>query len=235
MIWSEKNTEISKALVGFMADAPNIPKSSTAKVAMKAGGTYTFDFADLARVRATIRPHLKAHGLSYSSGSSPGGEGGSLAVTTRVVHASGEWVEQTINTYPDNGTPQAIGSAQTYGVRYNVMALLGLAADGEDDDGNAGSGNRANIQPKGQQPAQAPQPGPDTFGPGFTSGLRARLQRLGMSVGDLRRVMVDNGVDSSTVPGEDPLKWHYSEELESRIKRYVDSKVAMKGDGNVNG
>lgn len=231
MKWSETTDKIASALAAFMAEAPNIPKSSTARVQMKAGGNYSFDFADLARVRKTIQPVLAKHGLFFSSGSDVGDAQGALDVTTRVGHASGQWVEQTIRVWPDNGTPQGIGSAQTYGVRYNVTALLGLAAEGEDDDGNAGSGNRANITPKGATPqpqqrpaAPAPTQGGGKLGPVFITNLLARMEQLQMTTSELREIMLGAGVDAAACPSPDPATWDVG--LKDRIKAYIEKQLA---------
>ena len=58
-----------------------------------------------------------------------------MTVSTRLIHKSGEWVQTDLTLTAKDASPQAIGSAITYGRRYAVSALVGLAA--EDDDGKA--------------------------------------------------------------------------------------------------
>lgn len=241
MRYSDQWASLAAALVVFQAECPNIPKNAIAKVTMKAGGGYQFEFADMARIRDIIRPALAKAKLGYTSGAepAPGIEGG-LAITTRVFHESGEWMEQTAIHFPDDSRPQAIGSAQTYGIRYNLVAMLGLASDGGDDDGNAASGNRADISPRGGTPArtapaaEAPK-GPATFGTVFAEGLRASLAKVGMTVKELRAIMLENGVPAETIPSDDPLTWHKSEQLHKRIKAFLESKQRVKGEADGQG
>lgn len=70
-----------------------------------------------------------------------------LVIKTRLYHSSGEWIETTLSMPTVASTPQAVGSAVTYGRRYAYMGLMGIAP-ADDDDGNAGSG-------KGEAPQQS--------------------------------------------------------------------------------
>jgi len=54
---------------------------------------------------------------------------------TRLLHTSGQWIASE-HPLPMSGRPQEIGSALTYARRYSLSALIGIAAD-EDDDANA--------------------------------------------------------------------------------------------------
>ena len=77
---------------------------------------------------------------------------GQFAVTTRLIHASGEWIETILPIQPsakalERDASQAYASATTYGRRISLLAMLGLApVDPKerglldaDDDGNAAS------------------------------------------------------------------------------------------------
>lgn len=69
-----------------------------------------------------------------------------VRITTQLLHSSGEWLKDTA-TWPVVGavTPQAIGSCTTYGKRYALAALVGVASGEADDDGNAASGKQATV------------------------------------------------------------------------------------------
>lgn len=56
-----------------------------------------------------------------------------VLVTTILAHSSGQWVRCAIEI-PCKGGPQDIGSAATYGRRYGLCALVGIAPDDDDDD-----------------------------------------------------------------------------------------------------
>lgn len=56
-----------------------------------------------------------------------------VLVTTIMAHSSGQWVRCSLEI-PCKGGPQDIGSAATYGRRYGLCALVGIAPDDDDDD-----------------------------------------------------------------------------------------------------
>ena len=53
------------------------------------------------------------------------------------MHESGEWISGRLRVTPVKDDPQGLGSAITYGRRYGLAAIVGVAP--EDDDGNAAS------------------------------------------------------------------------------------------------
>ena len=60
-----------------------------------------------------------------------------MNLTTRLIHESGEWIEDTASCPLAKQDPQGLGSALTYLRRYSLSAICGLYAD--DDDGNSAS------------------------------------------------------------------------------------------------
>ena len=94
-------------------------------------------FADLTAINDATQDALLKHGLTVVQFLATA-EGG-IAIGSRLIHSSGEWIEippaYIPATKPD---AQGYGSAATYGRRYQIAALLGLAAE-DDDDGNGAS------------------------------------------------------------------------------------------------
>lgn len=90
-------------------------------------------YATYAQIWSSIRDTFVAHGFSISHGSAPYEKG--VGVITQITHISGEWIRTTVNLPLQKFDPQAVGSALSYGRRYNLTGLLGIAI--EDDDGNA--------------------------------------------------------------------------------------------------
>lgn len=84
-------------------------------------------------------------------------EDGSPALTSAIVHSSGERiVEDTMLLMLDKQTAQGQGSGITYARRYALCAMLGLVAD-EDDDGQTAtdqSGGRTKPAPQPSNPAK---------------------------------------------------------------------------------
>ncbi len=104
-------------------------------------------YADLATVRDCVIPILSKHGLAVMQ--LPCECEGRPALTTILIHSSGEWVETTIQLRCKED-PQGIGSGLTYARRYALQAIAGIAAD-DDDDGNA-AGRAGNHTQQHQRP-----------------------------------------------------------------------------------
>lgn len=92
-------------------------------------------YADLASVRDATIPALSKHGLSIAQVTSFDADR-SFILTTRLSHASGQWMESEYPLPLQPDKPQVMGSAQTYARRYAWASICGIAAD-EDDDANA--------------------------------------------------------------------------------------------------
>lgn len=108
-------------------------------------------YADLASVWDACRGPLSANGLSITQIPAIE-EGGRVAVTTVLLHATGQWISSVLSVQPAKTDAQGIGSAITYLRRYGLSAMVGVAP--EDDDGNAAS----EQTPKAKTaPASAPQ------------------------------------------------------------------------------
>jgi hypothetical protein len=105
-------------------------------------------YVDLASAIEAAQPALLDNGIAVLQGTSGDIIGQSITVTTRLLHSSGEWLEDSLTLPAVNRgdfSAQSAGSAITYARRYSYMAILGFAP--EDDDGNGAS------QPQGTQRA----------------------------------------------------------------------------------
>lgn len=94
-------------------------------------------YADLPAVVDAVKPALNDSGIAFIQSASPSDDS-KLHLTTRLIHTSGEWIEDTLVMPLPKQDPQGYGSAMTYARRYALAAITGLYQD--DDDGNAGSG-----------------------------------------------------------------------------------------------
>lgn len=125
--------ELAAALAQFQASVPPIKKGRTARIPGKDGKQgYSYLYADLADIMASIAEPLAANGLSVSN--NVASDGGVVVVSALLMHKSGEWIQTDLLTLPSGNTPQTAGSAITYGRRYTTSAVLGLVTE-EDDDG----------------------------------------------------------------------------------------------------
>jgi len=139
---------LAEALALAQGEFPAIEKERTAKVESKKGeaSSYSYSYADLADILAAVRKPLSSHGLAVVQPIAWTPQGQPWLIT-RLLHSSGEWLE-SLYRLVEYERPQDMGSAITYARRYALTALLGIAAE-EDDDGQAaqrGATDRASAK-----------------------------------------------------------------------------------------
>jgi hypothetical protein len=148
-------------------------------------------YADLAAVWEACRAPLAENDLAVSQLPTDA-EPGRIALTSILLHASGQYLRGTFSMPLMQNTPHGAGSALTYLRRYALAALVGVVAD-DDDDGNAASrpsmerGREASYQPPTEartarpQPAPPPRPAPQApdATPAAIRALWARARDLG--------------------------------------------------------
>lgn len=129
-----------------MKTSESLIKIAPALVKAQMGITYAIEnaknphlkskYADLSSVIDAVKGSLNKNGIAFIQTPSPSDDG-RLNLTTRLIHESGEWIEDTASCPLAKQDPQGLGSALTYLRRYSLSAICGLYAD--DDDGNSAS------------------------------------------------------------------------------------------------
>jgi hypothetical protein len=142
-----KQSESIKNLAEAMAQAQSQMGSA---IKGSSNPFYRSKYADLGSVIEAIKPHFAANGLSYVQ--FPVSGESSVGVTTRLMHSSGEWLQQDYFIPLGKMDAQAAGSAITYARRYALQSIAGIPS--EDDDGNAAT-QAAPAVPKTVTKAQA--------------------------------------------------------------------------------
>lgn len=205
--WSSSTTtsEVMSALVAALGAMPEITKDKSANIGTKAGGSYGYKYADLASVIATIRPVLHAHGLGVLQNASTL-EDDMVAISTTIIHKSGEFIRFEPLMLPAGRTAQETGSAITYGRRYHLLAALGLAAD--DDDGASAAPRRARGTSVASRPRQQAEVEPRTAYEGTIRLLIGQLSEMDRSViRDRFRQQFGALVDLPVERHEEALTW----------------------------
>lgn len=126
---SDEVDKIAPAWVTALSELDEVAKSKRADM-----GTYSYTYVDINAVLRYMKPVLANMGLAVSQACAVT-EPGSVIVTTRVWHSSGQWIEDDGLRLPCPNDPQKIGGAITYARRYALTAFLGLETP--DDDGGA--------------------------------------------------------------------------------------------------
>ncbi len=139
---SEQINELAAALAAAQGEMKNPLKDSD-------NPFFKSKYADLAANIDAAKPALAKHGIACVQ--TPYSVDGAIGVITRLVHASGQWIESdALSAMPKDSGPQAVGTCVTYLRRYQYAPMVGLAA--EDDDGNASSAAGHKPEPVQRRP-----------------------------------------------------------------------------------
>ena len=174
-VWSENETEhsgyqseppkmnanqsanVSKlmtALAKAQGQIGDIERDRTVKVQSRSGPGYEFKYATLSAIIKGIKKPLSDNGISYTQVIS-WNDADRLYYLTTSLHYENEFISSSCPLILTDGTNQQFGSAATYMKRYTLSALVGVAAD-EDDDANAADGNE--VKEMKAAPVRAPDP-----------------------------------------------------------------------------
>ena len=118
--------------------AKSLSKAQSEMTMVEAKSTNPFfnsKYASLASVLETALPALNKHGIATIQGSRYCTNTNGFYVTTTLMHSSGEWIKSEIRMPIGKKDAHGVGSAITYGRRYLLCAMAGIAQ--ADDDGNS--------------------------------------------------------------------------------------------------
>ena len=117
--------EIASAMVGAMSELTDPPMDSK-------NPHFRNRYASLKSCLDTVRPVLARHGLVLSQ-FVVSSENGADRLVTRLLHQSGQFVEDEGISLVGSDNMQKLGSAMSYGRRYGLLSVLGLVGDPDDD------------------------------------------------------------------------------------------------------
>lgn len=136
---SEQINEVAAALALAQAAMRPAIKDAT-------NPAFRSKYADLAAVWDAAREPLTKQGLAVVQDVCM--DEGGIAVTTRLLHKSGQWMEFGPLVVPlAKRDAHGVGSATTYAKRYSFCACVGIAAGDVDDDGNAAVAKATTYEP----------------------------------------------------------------------------------------
>lgn len=168
--------ELAAAMAKVQAELPKLERDRTVTVKTKSGEPYSYSYATLANLSEAVLPLLAKHGLSFVAMPGSGSEG-RMCLRYTLMHASGQALSGEFPISAEGGIQQ-LGGRITYARRYILAAIVGIAADEDDESRLLGDGpqtaQRAQRQaPEGQatarRSAQA-RPGPPLPGEGAPTG-----------------------------------------------------------------
>lgn len=151
---NEGNKNIISALLKVQSELKNPQNTAT-------NPFFRSKYAPLPDILKITRPLLTKHELllMQNTGSF---EDGTIYVQTELMHSSGEVIKSDkLGLKPDKNTPQGIGSAITYGRRYQLSAILGISSE-DDDDGNSAEKSKKSQEKPTKKPKPTNKPKPIT-------------------------------------------------------------------------
>jgi hypothetical protein len=134
MITSETLIKFSPAYIKAQSELRNTIKDNN-------NPFFKSKYADLPDVIDSIKEILNKHGIGYIQTPTDSGDINTVSLTTRLLHESGEFLEDTCSCPLSKLDSQGFGSCITYLRRYSLQAICGIAGC-DDDDGNIASGNQ---------------------------------------------------------------------------------------------
>jgi hypothetical protein len=132
---SESIKQIAEALVSAQKEIRFAVKDST-------NPHYKSKYANINSVIDAVKAPLNNNNIAILQSLSPSDDN-KLHLTTRLLHSSGEWIEDTAVCPIQKQDPQGLGSAISYIRRYSISSLCALYAD--DDDGQSAALNAADY------------------------------------------------------------------------------------------
>jgi hypothetical protein len=167
---SEQVHEIAAALADAQTRIGNAVKD-------KQNPAFRSSYATLASVDDAVRPELSKVGIAIVQATGFDRETGCVNVTTMLVHKSGQWFRAQSGIPVSKQDAQGIGSATTYGRRFGLAAMCGVAPD-DDDDGNGAVGHGNAPQSRANAPqATSPRPQQDRPSQGVSDAVREENAR----------------------------------------------------------
>jgi hypothetical protein len=168
---------LTRALAAAQAAFPPLTKSHTATVQGKQGKQgYSYQYADLADVLTAVRPVLAEQGLAITQRTVR--DGANVVLLTELMHIAGGVLVSEVDLGRGSGDPQAFGGALTYLRRYELVTLLGLAAEEDRDAQDVPVTGNVETRPVVEVPAWA-QPVPDATKADVLDRLARVLNALG--------------------------------------------------------
>jgi hypothetical protein len=242
---AEALRELNAAFAKAQGEFPAISKDKTATIETRSGGSYSYNYADLADIIAAVRKPLADNALSFTQPLDIT-TSGQLVLRTELRHAAGGIIGSTF-PMQEAGDWKAFGAAHTYLRRYALTGLLGIATEDDTDasgaekppaaesSGVAGgftSGPKPSYEPEpGYEPSQGPAPKVVTEVKQYENEILPSLQKqLGEELTDWAAWSFDkHGGRPQTDKGYRTVLADYVEEAERRIAQLAN-QVTRTGE-----
>lgn len=148
---SDNAANLAEAMTRVHLELPKLERDRTVEVRQKNGDTYSYSYVTLANLSDAILPLLAKHGLTFIA--MPGaGSDGKMALSYVLRHVSGDELRGEFPLSAEGGIQQ-LGGRITYARRYCLAALVGVAADEDDESRLSEDGGPRTAQRAPRAPA----------------------------------------------------------------------------------
>lgn len=226
---SEQIDKLAAALAEAQKEITSPPRNREVEVFSKrTNSKYKFKYATLDAIIEHVRPALTKNGLWFVQTLANGD--GKYRLVTTLTHASGQWISGETPILAESTDNQAFGSALTYMKRYALSAILGIAAD-EDDDANAADGNT--VEDSRDRKTTPKQTKTEQVKEQTKSGVDLWLEKARAHVNQMPdRIALNNWLkEAATVKALDKMKTDHAEkydEFQAFLDRVFDTLPAGK-------
>ena len=131
---SESVAAIATALAKAQIELSNPEKAMVGTIYnSRSESPQSFRYASLSSGLDIVRKALGSHQIAIAQTTDIDRAGGTLNLTTVLLHASGEWISShwPVCQLSETSAPRRMGAALTYARRYALFTMVGIA--GEDD------------------------------------------------------------------------------------------------------
>lgn len=135
MLQSETIKEIAPAFIQAQAKIEGAIKNAK-------NGHLGNNYADLSAVIEACRKHLADHDLAVLQTTDCAEDQSYVAIETTLLHKSGEWFRSVLKMPLEKRNAHGVGSAMTYGRRYALAAMVGIAQVDDDAEGSIHRGQQ---------------------------------------------------------------------------------------------
>lgn len=172
--------DINEVILLIQRNPPVLVKDQDGQV-----GNQKTKYVNLIQVNEKVLPLLNANGVIYTCLPNMLDDG-RFALEYELLHVPSGTAKRGRYALKLSEQPMQMGSAITYARRYALLAVLGLVAENEDDDGGAGRGSaqrqakRATPEQQGQVAQRRPSgpPLPAETGNLLNDGQLTKIQVL---------------------------------------------------------
>lgn len=148
---TESTGALAEALAKVQATLPKLERDRVVTVQTRNGEPYSYSYATLANLSEAVLPLLAEHGLAFTA--LPGaGADGKMCLRYMLLHTSGESISGEFPLSGEGGIQQ-VGGRVTYARRYCLAAVVGIAAD-EDDESRLTEQAGPRTAQRAEQPAR---------------------------------------------------------------------------------